>query len=436
MKNNFNKIYLEIISNHNQENIIDEGNFLHLLQKAGSKVLTSKAARKALVKGTKVVGKAAAKGAVNAAKNPKVRKAVVKGIAKAKKITKDTLIKLAKDPRTYEYLIDGIINYDEYKDEVMTAYNLIKDYTNGTYKDISPESVINVGTAVYNVCNSKEKQNSEEIKLGIESAKEELEKYKQWKKENNLISDNQKEQKSENNKDFEKNQLAQNLNPAFESKNLKLNKPLITEENLLFYRKYYSIIFEEANTPDKKVQVIKQIDQEFANDLKKAVKGDKNIKFDKDKTEKIEKVIKNEKISSKINEIKQNALSKKNDDKSKNIALEKIEDQESVAMIVIKEIFSKETLLSLIPFNTKPTLEDMSNFFSSIHAVNKKEYSYNEEDWGNVIAIATSLGVIIVKLYGALAGSAVGTALGLPTFGISAVTRMGICCFINFINCR
>ena len=44
-------------------------------------------------------------------------------------------------------------------------------------------------------------------------------------------------------------------------------------------------------------------------------------------------------------------------------AAKKVLEQEGWFMSTMKEIFSKETLVSLIPFSQKPTLADFGQFF-------------------------------------------------------------------------
>ena len=77
-------------------------------------------------------------------------------------------------------------------------------------------------------------------------------------------------------------------------------------------------------------------------------------------------------------------------------------------------MFSKETLISLIPFSQKPTLEDLGQFFLCMKDYVSGNYDLSEPEFDALLGIGCDLGFSALSL-------ALGGAAAFATFGLSTI---------------
>lgn len=340
------------------------------LVKAGLKV-ASKAGKKAIQKsgesiakktGSKIAGKATEKAMEKTASKiaskitPKVATRMFKQVAE--KMNKSKIIKMISNKRYVRTLIAS--NFlDEHTDDFKTTFELLTDYIKGNYKSTPWTIIALLGASAAYVLLPEEfgKKIDESQELDdvltktLTYCKSELDKYKEWKlkhpqeaslldKDDSIISE-------------------------FGDSPVLLQKDLVNESIIsdIEHHLYINItqnlsrylIFESAETDEKKIEELRKVDEDTANKVTQALKSngatplqlnEKGAKF----------LQQGQQQGTNVDSFK----GKKKPDKE---AAKKVLEQEGWFMKTMKEIFSKETLVSLIPFSQKPTLADFGQFF-------------------------------------------------------------------------
>lgn len=361
MKDNFNEEYLKVL-NTSQDKTINET--ASLIYQSG----------KWLYKGARAAGKKISKNQKNRKqlereKTNKKQQYILD--VKTKKIKKDTLTELANNSELQNEILSIITSkFSEFKDQFSIGFSLIKDYVNKKYTDIEYESIIDLGTLLYSVHKFKENSLSSVIKEELDFLKEDIEDYQNWKNKNS-----KKEKSVQKNKETAKvEEKPENKNISAESKEKtqELIKLLLSEEGSKFCKHYFSIIYEEAKTSEKKLETIEKIDPNVAKDLKNAEKNGENTKLDKEEVKKVEETLdKDDKtLDQKRAETKQKLES---GEISKNETLKKAIDSKDDAKKLMNIILSSDLLTSLIPFEDYgsgriPIIGDIDSFFDAIAA--------------------------------------------------------------------
>lgn len=391
------------------------------LVKAGLKV-ASKAGKKAIQKssesiakktGSKIAGKATEKAMEKTASKiaskitPKVATRMFKQVAE--KMNKSKIIKMISNKRYVRTLIAG--NFlEEHTDDFKTTFELLTDYVKGNYKSTPWAAIALLGASVAYVLLPEEfgKKIDESQELDdvltktLTYCKSELDKYKEWKlkhpqeaslldKDDSIISE------FGDSPDL----LQKDLVNESAISNVEHHLHINITQNLASY-----ILFESAETDEQKIEELKKIDEDTANKVTEALKShgatplhlnDKGSKF----------LLQGQKQGTNISEFKGK---KKPDIES----AKKILEQEGWFMKAMKEIFSKETLISLVPFSQKPTLDDLGQFFLCMKDYVSGNYDLSEPEFDALLGIGCDLGFSALSV-------ALGGAAAFATFGLSTI---------------
>lgn len=346
----------------NNSNIIEEG-LVSTAIKTGAKI-AGKIIAKSSPKAAKVLAKPAVRKAGTLAAKKLIRTKAFRNFVRA--ASKSKIFSLLKNKK----FIQGAVKAGKagmYADTIMDMYDMVKDYKSGAYKDVSWETVAAAGTTVIYTASPKEITSGDEeldqevVKEGIDSIKSDLEKYKEWKK---------KQQPK-----------------AIE--NESVNRSLLFEETKTF-QVYFNILLESAQTDAEKLEVVKKADPKLVETLKKSVKTNGNVEIPETDVSKVKKLI--NKDDKTLNQIK--SAHKKIDLET----IDKILAREKQFKSLTDEIFSKETLMSIIPFSSKPTPKDISNFFKALHDWTKGTYKFDEFDTSELIGIGVDVGIQTIIL--------------------------------------
>lgn len=276
----------------------------------------------------------------------------------AEKMNKSKIMKMLSNKRYVRTLIAS--NFlDEHTDDFKTTFELLTDYIKGNYKS-TPWTIIALlgASAAYvllpeefgkKIDDSEELDNILEKTLGY--CRSELDKYKEWKlkhpqeashldKDDNIVAEF-----GDSPELLQKNLINESID-----NNIELCSLTNLTQNLSRY-----LIFESAETDEKKIEELRKVDEDTANKVTQALKSngatplqlnEKGAKF----------LQQGQQQGTNVDSFK----GKKKPDKE---AAKKVLEQEGWFMKTMKEIFSKETLVSLIPFSQKPTLADFGQFF-------------------------------------------------------------------------
>ena len=263
-------------------------------------------------------------------------------------------------------------------------YDLIKDFSSGEYKDASMETAAKGATTLVYIDSPEQVTQGDPevdqkiVEENIAALEAELEKYKAWKEAQAKVN-----------------------NESVETPSRKL-----LFEDTQTFKVYFNIILESAENDSEKLAKIKEVDPKFADELKKSVQSNGTVKIAKEDGQKVKELV--SKDQKYLNEIKSSnhKVDKEN--------VEKILEQEEKVKSVTEEIFSKETLMSLIPFSTSPTAEDINLFFKALHAWKEGTYEFDENDTSELVSIGVDLGITTVSMIA-------GGAASLFTFGISMI---------------
>lgn len=95
-------------------------------------------------------------------------------------------------------------------------------------------------------------------------------------------------------------------------------------------------------------------------------------------------------------------------------SVKNILDQEEWFMKMMKNVFLKETLLSLIPFSQKPTIDDLEQFFLCMKDYVADNYDLSEPEFDALLEIGCDLGFSALSV-------ALGGAAAFITFGLSTI---------------
>ena len=391
------------------------------LVKAGLKV-ASKAGKKAIQKsgesiakktGSKIAGKATEKAMEKTASKiaskitPKMATKMFKTVAE--KMNKSKIMKMLSNKRYVRTLIAS--NFlEEHTDDFKTTFELLTDYIKGNYKS-TPWTIIALlgASAAYVLLPEefgKKIDDSEELDdvltKTLTYCKSELDKYKEWKlkhpqeaslldKDDSIISE------------FGDSPVLLQKDLVNESaiSNVEHHLYINITQNLASY-----ILFESAETDEQKIEELKKIDEDTANKVTEALKSngatplqlnEKGAKF----------LQQGQQQGTNVDSFK----GKKKPDKE---AAKKVLEQEGWFMKTMKEIFSKETLVSLIPFSQKPTLDDLEQFFLCMKDYVSSNYDLSEPEFDALLGIGCDLGFSALSL-------ALGGAAAFATFGLSTI---------------
>lgn len=363
------------------ENVIGEG-IVSTAIKTGARIL-GKAIARVSPKAGKVLSKPVMKRAGTFAAKKLIRSKLFRNAIRT--ISRSKVYSVLKNKKLIQTAIK-VGDKAMFADTCMDVYDMIKDYSSGKYRDVSWETVAAAGGTLIYTVSPKEitsgdpKFDKEIAKEGFDSIKEDLRKYKEWKAANNGDK---------------------KLALASESKSTSL----LFEETKT-YRTYFNIILESAQTDAEKLKVIEKADPKFAKILKNSVDKSGNVKIQSSDAAKVKKLINKDQIE--LNKIKSanHKVTKEN--------VNKILKSESAVKSIASEIFSKETLISLIPFSTKPTIGDIGNFFSALHDWSAGKYKFSDEDISELVSIGVDVGIQTIILV-------CGGVASFMTFGISMI---------------
>ena len=391
------------------------------LVKAGLKV-ASKAGKKAIQKsgesiakktGSKIAGKATEKAMEKTASKiaskitPKMATKMFKTVAE--KMNKSKIMKMLSNKRYVRTLIAS--NFlEEHTDDFKTTFELLTDYIKGNYKSTPWTIIALLGASAAYVLLPEEfgKKIDESQELDdvltktLTYCKSELDKYKEWKlkhpqeaslldKDDSIISE------------FGDSPVLLQKDLVNESiiSNIEHHLYINITQNLSRY-----LIFESAETDEKKIEELRKVDEDTANKVTQALKSngatplqlnEKGAKF----------LQQGQQQGTNVDSFK----GKKKPDKE---AAKKVLEQEGWFMKTMKEIFSKETLVSLIPFSQKPTLEDLGQFFLCMKDYVSGNYDLSEPEFDALLGIGCDLGFSALSV-------ALGGAAAFATFGLSTI---------------
>ncbi len=362
----FTQIYLNM-------NQIDEG----LLSNIAKKVITKTV--------SKVASKAASKTTAKA-----TSKVASKTIAKS---LTSKLTKLASIISTYDLykfvnkknLVKVIVLHDFLKnntEKFELAYNLVTDYAKGNYKEIPWQTVAMLGTIISYVFEPEKFNDDKSEELDLEYlektfnlCKPDLDKYADWKlKHQDIASD------------------------------INKNDNIISEFCIQTQLKSQQLIFESMTEEDQ-IKEIKKVDPKTANEIINAINNNGNIKETITPNADALKLMTYKTLN--INDIQNKGTVDKEH-------VNKILNSESTFMSTMDTIFSKETLISLIPFREKPTFEELGIFFIALKDYTIGKYTFDDTDFNALLGIGCDIGFTAVSAF--IAG------LTIPaTFGLSAI---------------
>ncbi len=417
MMDKFEKAYMKSIKLSKQGGGLNEG-IASTLVKAGLKV-ASKAGKKAIKKGAEslakksgssLIGKAAEKTMeVAAAKTlskvtPKIATKMVKQVAA--KMNKFKIFKMLSKKRYLKALVVNKVlegNTEDFK----TSVELIIDYVKGKYISTPWTVIALLAASVAYIALpeeiGKKIEDSEIInKLLSEtftSCKSELDKYRGWKLKN-------PQKAADLNND-------EQVISEFGDDSGCLERSLLNEcSNIYDYANITQsvaryIIFESAESDEEKIEELQKIDKDTANKIVAALKshGAIPLHLSKKGSQFLSQGQKAAKLS--IDSFR----GKKKPDKE---SVKNILDQEGWFMKMMKNVFLKETLLSLIPFSQKPTIDDLEQFFLCMKDYVADNYDLSEPEFDALLEIGCDLGFSALSV-------ALGGAAAFITFGLSTI---------------
>ena len=417
MMDKFEKAYMKSIKLSKQGGGLNEG-IASTLVKAGLKV-ASKAGKKAIKKGAEslakksgssLIGKAAEKTMeVAAAKTlskvtPKIATKMVKQVAA--KMNKFKIFKMLSKKRYLKALVVNKVlegNTEDFK----TSVELIIDYVKGNYISTPWTVIALLAASVAYIALpeeiGKKIEDSEIInKLLSEtftSCKSELDKYRGWKLKN-------PQKAADLNND-------EQVISEFGDDSGCLERSLLKEcSNIYGYANITQsvaryIIFESAESDEEKIEELQKIDKDTANKIVAALKshGAIHLHLSEKGSQFLSQGQKVAKLS--IDSFR----GKKKPDKE---SVKNILDQEEWFMKMMKNVFLKETLLSLIPFSQKPTIDDLEQFFLCMKDYVADNYDLSEPEFDALLEIGCDLGFSALSV-------ALGGAAAFITFGLSTI---------------
>ena len=417
MMDKFEKAYMKSIKLSKQGGGLNEG-IASTLVKAGLKV-ASKAGKKAIKKGAEslakksgssLIGKAAEKTMEVAASKtlskvtPKIATKMVKQVAA--KMNKFKIFKMLSKKRYLKALVVNKVlegNTEDFK----TSVELIIDYVKGNYISTPWTVIALLAASVAYIALpeeiGKKIEDSEIInKLLSEtftSCKSELDKYRGWKLKN-------PQKAADLNND-------EQVISEFGDDSGCLERSLLNEcSNIYDYANITQsvaryIIFESAESDEEKIEELQKIDKDTANKIVAALKshGAIPLHLSKKGSQFLSQGQKVAKLS--IDSFR----GKKKPDKE---SVKNILDQEGWFMKMMKNVFLKETLLSLIPFSQKPTIDDLEQFFLCMKDYVADNYDLSEPEFDALLEIGCDLGFSALSV-------ALGGAAAFITFGLSTI---------------
>lgn len=354
------------------DDVIEEGlisTAIKTAAKVGGKILTKSAPDVAKVMSKPVVRK----GGTLLAKKA-IRSKAFRSFVKA--VNHSKIFSILKNKRLIQAAAKAG-NAALYADTIMDIYDLVNDYKSGKYRDVSWESIATGAATLAYVASPKDVTSGDEefdqelVKEGFGSIQEDLKKYKEWK-----------------------------------ASQYVLNESVLLFEESETFRTYFNILFESASAKEK-FELIKKADPEFAKVLEKSVNSSGNTKIDPKDAQKIKGLV-SQGDDKNIDKI-QHANHKVDEANVK-----KILEKESEVKSILGEIFSKEMLISLIPFSTLPTIEDIDLFFGALHDWVNGKYQFDDADKSELVSIGVDVGITTIVL-------ATGGIAAFATFGISMI---------------
>ncbi len=422
MMDKFEKAYMNSIKLSKQGGGLNEG-IASTLVKAGLKI-ASKVGKKAIKRGTESIvkksgsnlaGKVAEKTMEIAASKtlakvtPKIVTKMVKQVAS--KMNKSKIFKMLSKKRYLKALVvDRILegNTENFKISV----ELLIDYVKGNYTS-TPWTVIALLAAsiAYIVLPEevgKKIEDSELINKILSetfiNCKSELDKYKEWKLKNpqkttDLNNDEQIISEFGDVPELLERSLVKECNNIYNYLN--------NTQNIARY-----IIFESAESDEEKLEELQKIDKDTADKVAMALKthGATPLQLNRKGSQFLSQ---GQKAGVSIDSFR----GKKKPDKE---AAKKILEQEEWFMKTMKDVFSKETLISLIPFSQKPTLDDLEQFFLCMKDYVAGNYDLSEPEFDALLGIGCDLGFSALSL-------ALGGYAAFATFGLSAILGVISC---------
>lgn len=403
---NFEKIYMQSIQLANKNGGLNEGLASNIVKaglkvaaKTGKKIAEKTGKNIAKKTGSKTAGKVGEKLISKTAS--KLTAAQAKELVKkvTKTMNKSKILKMLSKKHYVRTLIAADF-LDEHTEDFKTAFELLTDWVKGNYK-ATPWSIIALlGAFIAYVLLPEEygkaADESEELEniiiKTLSFCQSELDKYETWKlqhpqeaslleKDDGIISE------FGDSKEF-------------------LSRNLISEENITNKTQMMSkyLLFESAETDEKKLEELKKVDENTAEQIVNALKSNGATKLN----------LNGKGLQFLSQGQKQNIESFKGKKKPDQEAAKKILEQESWFMSTMKEIFSKETLISLIPFSQKPTLDDLGQFFLCMKDYISGNYDLSEPEFDALLGIGCDLGFSALSL-------ALGGAAAFATFGLSTI---------------
>lgn len=268
-------------------------------------------------------------------------------------ITRSRVVSILKDKRLIQTAV-RIGDAALFADLLLDVYDLTSDYISGKYSDVSWESIATAGSLlVYllypgEVTSGDEEFDAEVVKVGLDSIDADLKKYKEWK--------------------------------AKQREGDSIEESTLLMEGSKFLQTYFSILIESADSEEERMEAVRKVDPKFAEELKKSVDSSGNVKFSSDSVNRIRGLFARE-DAKELESIQ--GTSREVD----SAAVKKVLDSKSEVVSILKEIFSKEALISLIPFSTLPTISDVEAFFEALNCWCKGTYEFDESDRSELISI-------------------------------------------------
>lgn len=412
----FEKAYMNSIQLSKKGGGINEGLASNIV-KAGLKVakvtgkkIAEKGGKKVAAKtGSKTVGKAAEKvtektvSKITAATATKMFRRV------AEKMNKSKIFQMMSKKKYVRTLVSAKF-LDEHTDDFKTAFEMLTDYAKGNYKATPWAVLALLGASVAYVLlpeefgkNADESEELENVLIKtLNYCNTELEKYKMWKLQHPQDASN-----------LEKDE---GIISEFGDDPLLLEKNLVCESveynidnnihNNLTQNVARFILFESADTDEEKLEELAKVDKDTAEQVAAALKsnGAQPLQLNENGSKFLTQ---GQKQGTNIDSFK----GKKKPDKE---SAKKILENESWFMSTMKSIFSKETLVSLIPFSQKPTIEDLEEFFKCMKDYSNDKYDLSEPEFDALLGIGCDLGFSALSL-------ALGGAAAFATFGLSTI---------------
>lgn len=417
MMDKFEKAYMKSIKLSKPGGGLNEG-IASTLVKAGLKV-ASKAGKKAIKRGAEslakksgssLIGKAAEKTMEVAASKtlskvtPKIATKMVKQVAA--KMNKFKIFKMLSKKRYLKALVVNKVlegNTEDFK----TSVELLIDYVKGNYISTPWTVIALLAASVAYIALpeeiGKKIEDSEIInKLLSEtftSCKSELDKYREWKLKNPQKAadlNNDERVISEFGDDLE----------CLERSLLKECSNIYDYANITQSVARY-IIFESAESDEEKIEELQKIDKDTANKIVAALKSHGAIPLYL--SEKGSQFLSQGQKVAKLSIDSFRGKKKPDKESVKNIL-----DQEGWFMKMMKNVFLKETLLSLIPFSQKPTIDDLEQFFLCMKDYVADNYDLSKPEFDALLEIGCDLGFSALSV-------ALGGAAAFITFGLSTI---------------